>query len=150
MVQKFARMGVIAWLGVIGWMTLRPLPTVDGSVFFVPFVDTWQQMRDVGDRLALRAAGGNVLLFIPFGVLVAAASARTPKRIWQTVVIGAALSAAIELSQWLVIPGRSPSIDDIILNTTGAAIGGALFVLSEGAARSRRRRLSRQGLGSQP
>ena len=83
-------------------------------------------------------AASNVVMFLPFGVLglllltgtgargdLAADPARGLwRRTGHVVLAGFALSLAIELSQ-LLIPGRYSTVQDVVLNTTGAALGAA-------------------------
>jgi len=65
----------------------------------------------------------NLLLFIPLGASLALAGVR-PLR---AVAIGAALSFSVEfLQQW--IPGRDPSVGDIVCNTVSTGVGMALVV----------------------
>lgn len=66
----------------------------------------------------------NVLMFIPGGFLLAAVCPRI--RHWKGIVIcGAGCSAAIEIIQFFI--GRIADIDDVLMNSLGAAIGFALF-----------------------
>jgi hypothetical protein len=60
----------------------------------------------------------NILLFLPLGVILSAGCIRL-RRI---ALSAAALSAAIELAQFL-IPGRDPSVGDVFFNTSGAIVG---------------------------
>ncbi len=66
---------------------------------------------------------GNLLLFVPLGVFVSLLWRRA--RWYRTVLTGAVVSCLIETAQLFV--GRSTSIDDVILNTVGAALGYGLF-----------------------
>jgi len=60
----------------------------------------------------------NVLLFIPLGVALALGNPRTLRNI----AAGALLSLAVEFTQqW--IPGRDPSVGDLVFNTLGTAVG---------------------------
>ncbi len=63
----------------------------------------------------------NVILFVPLGLALGFAT-----RAWVRAFIAAALlSAFVEfIQQWL--PGRDPSLGDILTNSTGAAVGLAL------------------------
>ena len=61
---------------------------------------------------------GNVLLFAPFGVVLCLRGFT----IRRTVGVALALSISIELVQ-LLLPGRTTAIDDVICNTSGAALG---------------------------
>jgi glycopeptide antibiotics resistance protein len=62
----------------------------------------------------------NIALFVPFGLLLAAAWPRTNP--WLIILIGYATSATIELVQTL-LPSRVPAISDVIANTLGTVIG---------------------------
>lgn len=77
-------------------------------------VPTW-----IGFGLVEFAA--NVLMFVPLGVLGVAA--RPP--FGAVVVVGCCvvLSAAVELGQLLLIPGRTGDYRDLLANTLGAVFG---------------------------
>jgi hypothetical protein len=64
----------------------------------------------------------NIALFVPFG----AALARLGHRARFVAGVAVLLSSAIELAQF-VIPGRDPTLGDVVANTAGAW-GGALLV----------------------
>jgi hypothetical protein len=64
----------------------------------------------------------NVLLFIPFAIGLRLTGLR-----WLLVcLIGGAMSLSVEFLQWAVVPGRDPSLSDVLANTTGTALGAAL------------------------
>ncbi|NIP92495.1 MAG: hypothetical protein GWO24_03100 [Akkermansiaceae bacterium] len=73
----------------------------------------------------------NLLGFVPFGLLLAALLGRittTGRAFTLSVVIGMALSFGIEfLQSW--IPTRSSSLVDLVLNTTGTALGALLLLV---------------------
>lgn len=82
----------------------------------------------------------NIALFVPFGLLLAAAWPRTNP--WFIILIGYATSATIELVQTL-LPSRFPTISDVIANTLGTAIGClALHAVLQMSAAGRRLRTS--------
>jgi hypothetical protein len=83
----------------------------------------WSYALTSGDA-ALAELLANIILFIPFG---AAFTAAFPRRPYAAVVIGAALSFAVEFAQQS-IPGRDPSVGDIVCNTVGTALGVLLVV----------------------
>ena len=115
-----------------------------------PFLNKAQPLRNLEspNRAVRRSAQGylfidvvgNVAVFVPFGAAVAAASLLSRRgdqgrharsggfwRWWLKVSLaGLALSVFIELGQ-LTIPGRVTDIDDVILNTFGAAVGALLM-----------------------
>lgn len=65
----------------------------------------------------------NLLLFVPFGVIVALI---LPTRRWWLAAVGGALtSAAIETIQYLALSQRHASLGDVLNNTVGALIGAA-------------------------
>ena len=98
----------------------------------VPIWNLVVNLRD-GDRAmaTLAGAAGNVALFLPFGFLLPLLASRMD-RWWRTVGAGFALSAAIELTQ-LAFPGlRRPDVNDVLMNTLGAALGFAAYRLAVG------------------
>jgi glycopeptide antibiotics resistance protein len=82
----------------------------------------------------------NVLLFVPVGALLAAL---LRGRWWAAVLVAALCSAAIEAvqSRWLE---RIGSVDDLVANTVGAALGALALTLR------RRRRSRRAGRPASP
>ena len=89
------------------------------------FVATgWSFSLASGDKATAEVIE-NLLLFIPFGAALALRSPSPERRGGQGVrliLAGVALSFTVEfLQQW--IPGRDPSVGDLILNTTGTAAG---------------------------
>ena len=74
---------------------------------------------------ALVEVGLNVLLFLPLSLLGWFVMGRRSVPFW--LVVGLVVSAVIELAQ-LAIPGRVSTVQDVVANTAGAAIG-AVFAL---------------------
>lgn len=64
---------------------------------------------------------GNLLLLSPIPALWFLLTGRT-MRILPAALLAAGVSAAIELVQWQLLPGRAGDIDDVILNTAGACV----------------------------
>jgi glycopeptide antibiotics resistance protein len=96
----------------------------------VPLWNLVVNLRD-GHRVmaTLAGAAGNVALFLPFGFLLPLLAPRMD-RWWRTVGAGFALSLVIELTQ-LGFPGlRRPDVNDVLLNTLGAALGFAAYRLA--------------------
>ena len=75
---------------------------------------------------AVRQLLGNVVMFIPLGMLLPAVAARY-RRPGALLLAAACVSAGIELAQFALrfvgLPGRSVDVDDVILNVLGAAVG---------------------------
>ncbi len=89
-----------------------------------------------GDVLA------NLLLYVPPGLLAAAALARQPAwlRLALPVLAGALLSLAMEVAQ-LYIPGRVSNGWDLLCNVLGTGMGAALALLGGAQALDRRPRI---------
>jgi len=102
----------ILWLGVILGVTLAPLEATDGPPRMLCVL--------CGDG-ALADGVLNAALFLPLGAALTVAGWR-PRRI---IALGALLSCGVETAQ-LVIPGRDPSLSDVLFNTLGEALGVAL------------------------
>ena len=89
---------------------------------------------DTGPVWMPRAMPANTLLLIPFGLglggLGSALGWSRRRVAVRCAAVGLVLSTAIELTQatWLL---RQPSIDDIVANTAGAALGGWLWTRYE-------------------
>ncbi|MEU8790415.1 VanZ family protein [Streptomyces sp. NPDC048643] len=91
-------------------------------------------------RDAVKQIGGNILLGIPFGVLLPVIFPRT-RGILRVLLLTAAVMLLVELVQGALITGRSFDIDDVILNTGGALIGYLLLGRRLGRAVHPRKRL---------
>lgn len=77
-------------------------------------------------------SGANVLLFIPFGILVAAFLPL--RRAWLALPVGVLASMCIELGQELFRPERVATPDDVLANALGTAIGiVVVYALAEHA-----------------
>lgn len=78
--------------------------------------------------------GANMLLFVPFGMLVAWL---LPVRRYLAIGLGLVVSAGIEFVQWAALPARTPSIYDVLANTIGATAGFLLTLLVDASAKRR-------------
>lgn len=68
--------------------------------------------------------GANVVMFVPFGLLVGVLLGR--ERWAWAIALGSGVSTVIELLQFFLLPGRFGTVDDVIANTSGALIGALL------------------------
>lgn len=99
--------------GIIAWFTLRPGSRGPELTGHSSFTCLWA----CGEQTS-RDAVLNILLFIPLG-----ATLRTwlgSRRAWW---LSLASTCGIELIQHLSLPGRDPSLRDILANSLGAMIG---------------------------
>jgi hypothetical protein len=102
----------ILWLVVILGVTLVPLEATDGAPPILCVL--------CGDG-ALADGVLNAALFLPLGAALSVAGWRP----WRTIALGALLSCGVETAQF-VIPGRDPSLSDVLFNTLGTALGVVL------------------------
>jgi glycopeptide antibiotics resistance protein len=131
----------IVYLDILLSLTLLPVPlppydlqTGDCAfVLLVPFGTIWPAIQTPLDSPEWHFLAGNVLAFVPVGILVPLLRP-TDGRPWLTVfVVGFSLSLAIELGQLIgsLIVGfnyRQADVDDLMVNTVGAMAGYALLV----------------------
>ncbi|MFC8174243.1 VanZ family protein [Streptomyces sp. NPDC057325] len=97
----------------------------------------------------VKQLGGNVLLGVPFGVLLPLLSRRT-RGLVRVALLTVATMLLVELVQGALITGRAFDIDDVMLNTTGALLGYLLIGRRLGRAvhpRVRRRWWQRRTVG---
>lgn len=129
---------LLAYIVVVLVITLWPSPPDPGSVpLFLRLLD-WAHGAGLPTTFDLVTAEvvANVVMFVPLGLLLAT-SARVP-RAWLAVAAGLALSAAIETTQ-IALPDRYPTVQDVVANTAGAALGAAAVVARRTLARRARR-----------
>lgn len=71
----------------------------------------------------------NMFLFVPFGLtLPYVLPQKVKRRILRTILLAAAFSAAIEIFQYIFHLGRC-EMDDVLMNTAGAALGSMNYVI---------------------
>ncbi|WP_416969009.1 VanZ family protein [Streptomyces sp. 4F14] len=118
----------IGFGAILARLTLEPSPAS------VPLVHTnlrpGHSVRAYLDQPALRDAvrqiGGNILLGVPFGILVPVIAPRA-RGFVKVLLLTALVMLAVEFAQGALVTGRAFDIDDVILNTTGALIGYLLL-----------------------
>ncbi|MER5439212.1 VanZ family protein [Streptomyces sp. NPDC002790] len=84
-------------------------------------------------RDTIKQVGGNVLLGVPFGLLLPVLFPRT-RGFVRVVLMTAFLMLTVEIAQGLMVTGRAFDIDDVILNAAGAFLG--YLVLGRGLGRA--------------
>ncbi len=127
------------WVGWLLYVTLTP-DNIPNTNSLIPFLDHARALRCVLTACAKRAASvrhlfvdlGNVAVFIPLGVGLAGLLHRPPRRrgvclAW-CVLGGALLSLTIESVQFNM-PTRAADSTDVALNSLGAALGAALWLV---------------------
>lgn len=88
---------------------------------------------------AVKQLGGNVLLGVPFGVLLPVLLPQA-RGLVRVAVVTAVVMTLVELTQGALVTGRAFDVDDVILNTAGALLGYLLLGRRMGRAVHPRRR----------
>ena len=138
MARRILTLALVVYLAIVAWGTLGPDPGNEVNAVGRQVKSAEQVVR--GEEAPVTPRGtspnfgrltsedlGNVMLFIPFGVLVPMRFARLK---WWTVPLGSALSAGIELTQLVFLPHRTAEWRDWVWNSTGAIVGFAVFVVA--------------------
>lgn len=107
--------------------------TLEGAVQFIPFNTICRMIRYAPRQMAFEQVGGNIIMTIPFGILLPLLLKR--KKVLQLILYAAALPVCIESLQLLLgyLLGtyyRMADIDDVILNFMGIIIGYIIYFVS--------------------
>ncbi|HET9381445.1 MAG TPA: VanZ family protein [Streptomyces sp.] len=119
---------MVAFAVVLARLTLQPSPASEALTHsnLHPGRSLSAYLNQPELRDAFRQIGGNLLLGVPFGVLMPVVAPRT-RAMWRVVLLTAAVMLLVELVQGALVTGRAFDIDDVILNTTGALAGYLLL-----------------------
>ncbi|MFB9234692.1 VanZ family protein [Plantactinospora siamensis] len=112
--------GTLPWL----WLTLTPRPHAR-LVHLIPLSDLVDQVRTMPAGWVAEQAVGNLLVFAALGFCAPIRYAALA-RFGRILLLGAAASAVIEILQYALDIGRVSSVDDVLLNASGAALAGLL------------------------
>ncbi|MGW3917253.1 VanZ family protein [Streptomyces sp. NPDC005070] len=126
MLIAFAAM--VGFAVVLARLTLEPSPASAALIHnnLHPGASLRAYLDQPELRDAVKQIGGNLLLGVPFGVLMPVVFPKT-RGILRVVALTAAVMLLVELVQGALITGRSFDVDDVILNTTGALVGYLLL-----------------------
>lgn len=111
--------GTLPWV----WMILTPTEG-EGQVILVPLVDLFETLTEASANTVVQVTA-NLVLFVPLGFLLPLRFPRLTGVLRMT-LIGAVLSAALEIAQYVLDLGRYTSVDDVLMNAAGAGIGAYL------------------------
>lgn len=120
---RFVAALAVMYLVVVLIVTLWPT-TVDSGM--APYIDRllqklWSKGVPTIVDYGFIEFSANVVFFVPVGFLL---GVLLPFRLWWGAITGGAvLSAAVELAQGLLLPGRVSSAGDVVANTLGAVLG---------------------------
>jgi glycopeptide antibiotics resistance protein len=126
MTVAFAAM--VAFAAALARLTLQPSPASEALTHsnLHPGRSLEAYLNQPALRDAAKQIGGNILLGVPFGVLLPVLAPGT-RGILRVPLMTALVMLLVELAQGAVITGRAFDIDDVILNTTGALLGYVLL-----------------------
>ncbi|SDM42106.1 Glycopeptide antibiotics resistance protein [Nonomuraea jiangxiensis] len=116
---SIAEVGIIVGTAPWVWMILTPSSGPTG-VGLVPFADL-ADLAGAPWEVVLVQVGGNLLVFAALGALLPVRS-RAMSSTARVAALAAAFSVLVELLQYALRLGRFSSVDDVILNTAGAAM----------------------------
>lgn len=108
---------LVAWIGVIGWCTLRPAPDQVAEVARLHWYCVVCGDSGAADSLL------NILLFLPIGLLLRGRG----WPLWRTALAVLGASTAIEVTQGLFLVGRDAAIGDVLSNGSGGVLGWLLL-----------------------
>nr|WP_258564858.1 VanZ family protein [Streptomyces sp. WELS2] len=130
---------MVAFAAVLAKVTLEPSPA--SASLTHNNLHPGRSLRAYLDQPELRDTvkqiGGNLLLGVPFGVLlpVLATGARG---FWRVMLLTATVMLLVEMAQGFLVTGRVFDVDDVILNTSGALAGYLLLGRRLGRVHDRR------------
>ena len=127
--MRVSRFGLILSIGLIIYIVFPWRSYQEHAhwqrIQWLPFVSPPVRLRDVI---------GNVVLYIPFGFFIAASTRR--RDIWKWgMACAVALALATEFTQ-VFSHRRFPSMQDVLTNCLGAALGIAIWVFFKGSSSS--------------
>ncbi|MFJ4409721.1 VanZ family protein [Streptomyces sp. NPDC088910] len=130
-----AIVGMVAFAVALAKVTLVPSPA---SVSLIhsnlhPGHSIRAYLNGPSTRDAVKQIGGNILLGVPFGILLPMLFPKA-RGLLRVGVLTGLVMLTVETTQGVIIVGRSFDIDDVILNTAGALIGYLLLGLRLGRA----------------
>lgn len=126
MLLAFAAM--VAFAAVLARLTLQPSPASETLTHtnLRPGYTLRTYLDQPAFRDTVRQLGGNLVLGVPFGLLLPMVIPRA-RGILLVLAITALVMLLVELVQGAIITGRAFDIDDVILNTAGALVGYLLL-----------------------
>ena len=138
---------ILAFAGMVAFAVALAKVTLTPSAASVPLTHPNLRPGDsIRDYLGqphltdtVKQLGGNILLGVPFGVLLPVLFPRARGAL-RVGVATALVMVLVELVQGALITGRAFDIDDVILNCSGAVIGYLLLGLKLGRVVHPRRR----------
>jgi hypothetical protein len=144
---------MVAFAVALARVTLVPSPSSDALVHtnLRPGASIRAYLDQPETRDTIKQIGGNILLGVPFGILLPALFPRT-RGLLRVVLATALVMLLVETAQGAIVEGRAFDIDDVILNTAGSLLGYLVLGRRLGRALHPRRThwYHRYGYGTAP
>ncbi|WP_410169994.1 VanZ family protein [Actinacidiphila bryophytorum] len=134
-VMAVAIVCMAAFAVALAKVTLVPSPSSDALIHtnLRPGASIRAYLDQPALRDTVKQIGGNVLLGVPFGILLPVLFPHA-RGLLRVIVLTALVMVMIEATQGALVEGRAFDIDDVILNTTGALLGYLLLGRPLGSA----------------
>jgi len=130
-VREVGIWALFAWALMVVTLTFFPMVIIfydwTSGLNLIPFASIRQLLTETAPEVAFENIAGNIVLFVPFGLLLPLLFVKVDTR-WAVAWRAAVVSTSIELVQWIT-GARATDVDDIILNTSGALVGYAVYRL---------------------
>jgi hypothetical protein len=112
--------GTAPWVGPL--LVRNPNTLAPRLVYLIPFVDLAEQTAK-GPRYLAIELGGNLMVFAALGFFMPIRYRVGPLAV---AIVACAASTSVEVVQYVFDLHRTSSIDDVIINTTGAVLAALL------------------------
>ncbi|WP_244176928.1 VanZ family protein [Streptomyces albus] len=128
LVMLVAFAGMVAFAVVLARLTLEPSVASEDLIHsnLRPGDSIRNYLEQPAFQDTVKQIGGNILLGLPFGLLLPVLLPKT-RGLIRVALTTAVVMVLVELAQGSLVRGRAFDIDDVILNTTGALIGYLLL-----------------------
>lgn len=129
LVRAAAAVGLAVYPVLLGAVVLWPSPVDRPARGFLEstLADLYRQGLPLWVDYALLEWGANVALFLPLGLLM---GLLLPRRwVWLAVLCGVAVSIGVETVQDAFLPQRYATVNDVLANSLGSAVGALLAYL---------------------
>lgn len=131
LIREVGIWALFAWALMVVTLTFFPMIIIfydwTSGMNLIPLASIRQLLTETAPGVAFENIVGNVVLFVPFGLLLPLLFDKV-RTSWAVAWRAAVVSISIELLQW-VTGARATDVDDIILNTAGALVGYAFYRL---------------------
>ncbi|MEN8649339.1 VanZ family protein [Streptomyces sp. 21So2-11] len=146
-----AFLGLVLFSAALARLTLAPSHASESLVTtnLRPGASLRQYAEDYTFLAACKQIGGNLVLGMPFGILLPVLVPRS-LRLLRVVAFTVVVMILVELAQGAIVAGRAFDVDDVILNTTGALIGYVVLGRRLGRIARARRGGAQPGAAAKP